>query len=181
MPPASPGAGVRGIDHIGITVPDLNAATAFFIEALGAEVLYDTLSKGQPPQEGADLQRRLRFLPGSSIRAMRMLRLGNGPSIELFEYAAPEQRPPARPNDLGLQHLAVYVDDMDTALARFQAAGGEVFSSPHELPALEQGPGNAFCYARAPWGTLIEFISYPSPQPYEQQTALRRWKPPERG
>ncbi|NVJ00817.1 VOC family protein [Myxococcus sp. AM009] len=179
MPSASPG--VRGIDHVGITVPDLNVATAFFIEALGAEVLYDSLEKGQPPQEGADLQRRLRFLSGSSIRAMRMLRLGNGASIELFEYTAPEQRPPARPNDLGIQHLAVYVDDMDAARARFQAAGGEVFSSPHELPALEQGPGNAFCYARAPWGTLIELITYPSPQPYEQQTALRRWKPPQRG
>ncbi len=172
---------VRGIDHVGITVPDLEAATAFFVEALGAQVLYDTLKKGQTPQEGEDLERRLRFLRGSSIRAMRLLRLGNGPSLELFEYAAPEQRPPARPNDLGLQHFAVYVEDMDAALARFQAAGGEVFSRPHELPPLEQGPGNAFCYAKAPWGTVIEFIRYPSPQPYETQTALRRWKPPQRG
>ncbi|WP_228558612.1 VOC family protein, partial [Myxococcus sp. AB056] len=84
MPSASPG--VRGIDHIGVTVPDLEAATAFFIEALGAEVLYDSLAKGQPPQEGPDLQRRLRFLPGSSIRAMRLLRLGSGPSLEPVPY-----------------------------------------------------------------------------------------------
>jgi hypothetical protein len=59
---------------------------------------------------------------------------------------------------------------MSAALERF-AAGGEI------LAPREQGPGNQFCYMRAPFGTPIEFISYPSRQPYTETASLRRWKP----
>ena len=34
-------AKIRGIDHIGITVPDIDAATKFLVEALGAEMIYE--------------------------------------------------------------------------------------------------------------------------------------------
>lgn len=34
---------VRAIEHVGITVPDMEAATRFFVEAFGAEKLYDML------------------------------------------------------------------------------------------------------------------------------------------
>jgi catechol 2,3-dioxygenase-like lactoylglutathione lyase family enzyme len=37
--PRSPG--VRGIDHVGITVPSIPEASAFLTEALGAEVVFD--------------------------------------------------------------------------------------------------------------------------------------------
>ncbi|WP_455973361.1 hypothetical protein [Methylorubrum populi] len=40
------------------------------------------------------------------------------------------------------------------------------------------GPATASSYARAPFGALVEFITSPSPLPYEAGTALRRWKPP---
>lgn len=36
---------LHGIDHIGLTVPDLDEATDFLIKALDAEVLYDTYKK----------------------------------------------------------------------------------------------------------------------------------------
>lgn len=34
---------VRGIDHIGITVPDIEKATLFFERAFGAQVLYHSV------------------------------------------------------------------------------------------------------------------------------------------
>ena len=34
--PALPG--LRGVDHIGITVPDMEQATAFFVDVLGCEL-----------------------------------------------------------------------------------------------------------------------------------------------
>ncbi|WP_371277305.1 VOC family protein, partial [Streptomyces albidoflavus] len=43
---------VRGIDHIGLTVPDLEGATRFLADALGAEVLYDTLPAHRGPVGG---------------------------------------------------------------------------------------------------------------------------------
>ena len=36
---------MRGIDHIGVAVPDIEAATTFLVEAFGAEVIYQSVSK----------------------------------------------------------------------------------------------------------------------------------------
>ena len=33
--------GVTGVEHIGLTVPEIEAATRFFADVLGAETLYD--------------------------------------------------------------------------------------------------------------------------------------------
>jgi len=167
----------RGIDHIGVTVPDIEAATVFLIRALGAEVVYDTLVRGEPAQAGPDVEARLGIVAGAKIVAFRMLKLRNGPGIELFEMEAPEQRSPARPSDFGLQHLAFYVDDIDAAARRFAANGGELFEGPHPLPGPERGDGNVFRYGRTPWGMIVEFITYPASQPYFETTPLRRWTP----
>ena len=43
----------RGIDHFGITVPDLEAATRFLVEAFDAKPLYDNIRRTDPPFEGA--------------------------------------------------------------------------------------------------------------------------------
>lgn len=169
---------IRGIDHIGITVPDIDAATDFLRAALGAELIYESVGlNDESPDEEAQ-QKTLRLTPGTVVQAVRMLKLHHGPGIELFQMCGPSQREPLRANDYGLQHFAVYCDDINAALDRFSTAGGEVFTQPQPLGfPTEKGAGNAFCYGRAPWGTIIEFITTPSPMPYEQQTPLRRWKP----
>ena len=33
--------GLLGTEHIGLTVPDMDAATTFFVDVLGAEVLFE--------------------------------------------------------------------------------------------------------------------------------------------
>jgi catechol 2,3-dioxygenase-like lactoylglutathione lyase family enzyme len=171
------GRPVRGIDHIGVTVPDIDAATAFFVRALGAEVLYDTLRAEDGPRGGAALEHRLGVPEGSEQQAIRMLGLPCGPGLELFEFDGPRQRAPALPCDLGWQHLAVYVDDMDRAFTCIEEAGGSVLSAPGPLPGPEAGPRNRMSYARTPWGSTLELITYPDPQPYEEHTARRRWRP----
>ncbi|KQQ11971.1 glyoxalase [Methylobacterium sp. Leaf123] len=172
------GRPIRGIDHVGLAVHDIEAATEFLRKGLGAKLIYETLKKGDAPQEGPDAERRLDLANGARITAIRMLRLGHGPGIELFQIEAPDQRAPARASDLGWQHIAVYSDDLDAALRRFEAAGGTALSRPQDMPSSEQGSGNRFCYARAPFGALVEFLTYPSPLPYEAETPLRRWTPP---
>lgn len=169
---------IRGIDHIGITVPDIDAATQFLIAALGAEVLYESVSRVDPPIGGPETEKKFQLSKDTQTVAVRMIKLPHGPGIELFEMHAPEQLQPVRPSDFGLQHFALYVDDMAAAIAQFTAAGGVLFDHPAPLLfPLETGAGNLFCYGRAPWGTVIEFITLPSPPPYEQQTPLRRWRP----
>ncbi|WP_056059875.1 VOC family protein [Sphingomonas sp. Leaf230] len=46
---------VRGIDHIGITVPDVEAATRFLSEAFDATIVYDTVADGLPRRSPEDL------------------------------------------------------------------------------------------------------------------------------
>ncbi|MGV3770312.1 MAG: VOC family protein [Sphingobium phenoxybenzoativorans] len=170
---------VRGLDHIGVTVPNIEEAETFLFEAFGVEFIYETLNRSQPPFEGAAVEQMILGPAGLSISRIRMYKLGTGPTLELFEYDAVEgQRPALRGCDLGWQHIALYVDDIDAALARAVAAGAEKLNDPWDLTRAEGGPGNKFCFIKAPWGGLIELITYPSPQPYEQDTALRRWKPP---
>ena len=174
IPPAT----TRGIDHIGLTVTDIAAAERFLIDGLGAEFIYETLNRTMPPFEGPATEKMMQGPPGLQVSIIRMYRIANGPGIELFEYSGVEgQRPPLRGCDIGWQHLALYVDDMEAAIARAVAAGAELLNPPWELIRNESGPDNRFCFVKAPFGALIELITYPSPQPYEATTKLRRWKP----
>lgn len=168
--------GIR-IDHIGLTVPDIDAATAFFAIALGAVVLYDVRTRDEARNGSAEAQRYL-GIPGTmSQGAIRMLALPEGPGIELFEYHGPDQGAPAVPSDLGWQHLALYVDDIDDTLARIEVAGGTRNSEPRDLRGVEAGDGNRFVYTRTPWGSTLELVSYPSPQPYLLTAPRAKWAP----
>ena len=169
---------IRGIDHIGLTVPDIATAERFLIDGLGAEFIYETLNRTMPPFEGPATEKMLGGPPGMKVSIIRMYRMACGPGIELFEYAGVDgQRPPLRGCDVGWQHIALYVDDMEAAIKRATAAGALLLNEPWELIRAEIGPGNRFCFLKAPFGALIELITYPSSQPYEAQTELRRWKP----
>lgn len=81
-----------------------------------------------------------------------MLRLGEGPNLELFTYSGTSQRDPVVPSDFGIQHFCVYVDDIDEAADRLERAGARLLSAPTDLPGGDAGPGNRYLYARTPWG-----------------------------
>jgi len=166
----------RGIDHIGVTVPDIETATTFLTDAFSAQVIYESFSADQPPHGSAEMEQDLNLASGTQLVAARLIRLGIGPDIELFQLKVDDQRPAARPSDFGLQHLALYVDNMDEAIRRFEAAGGRMFSGPNPfLFPKEVGPENGFCYGQTPWGMMIEFLTYPSAMGFESDTPLRRW------
>jgi catechol 2,3-dioxygenase-like lactoylglutathione lyase family enzyme len=167
----------RGIDHIGITVADLEAAAHFLEQAFNAVALYDNVTP-DTAQVGADTERTLGLPPGTAVRHMRMMRLGNGASIELFEMSVPAgQHAPALASDLGLQHFAVYCDDVVASADRFEAAGGTLLTRPQPLIGIEAAGANLFCYARAPWGTLIELIGWPDQAEWERTAHAPRFKP----
>ena len=173
-------AGVRAIDHVGITVPDMEAAAKFFVDALGAEEIFrmESHRDTSDPEVRAQEQAKLGTRPTARWTRTLVLRLGEGPSIELFEYDDEERLGPPTPSDLGIQHFGVYVDDIDAACERIVAAGGTLLDGPTLLPGLEAGEGNTWIYTLAPWGGIIEIVSYPSPQAYEERTDVRRWRPP---
>jgi catechol 2,3-dioxygenase-like lactoylglutathione lyase family enzyme len=172
------GAGVRAIDHVGVTVPDIEEAARFFAEALGAEPLYEMAPSQPPTEDNLRLeQAQLGTRPGTRWRRALMMRLGDGPCIEVFDHEDPDPRPAVTPTDLGVQHFAIYVDDIDTVKDRMGAAGATALEGPSSLNGPKAGEGNKSLYVQAPWGGVIELVTYPSRQPWEETTNLRRWKP----
>jgi catechol 2,3-dioxygenase-like lactoylglutathione lyase family enzyme len=174
---ASQPEGVRAsvfVEHIGITVPDVVAATHFFEEAFGAELVSDLLSPvdvGDPRErdemikvfDGLNVEALFGIPKHARLHAVRVLSLDDGPQLELFEFTVDGQRDPVALSDLGFQHIGIQVNDIDAAAARIATAGGQLFDGPRSMFAPGSSPGNRFIYTRAPWGMLIELVTYPSP------------------
>jgi len=168
---------LRGIEHIGITVPDHAAAVVFFQEALGAQVLFSLTDKQREPLSGQDLMPRNGLLAQTAIVAVSMLRLGNGPNLEVFEIDLPSKPDCSVIAAIGISHFSITVDDIDTACARFAQAGGCLLEGPYELTGQEQGPGNRGRFGLTPWGLLIEFEQLPSAVACDDGCATTRWIP----
>ncbi|GBQ26796.1 VOC family protein [Gluconacetobacter azotocaptans] len=169
----------RGIDHVGVTVPDIDDALRFLERAFGAVPLYRNVTPDHP-QKGPETEKILGLAAGTVVREMCMVALGNGPCIELFEMHGPDQRSAVRPCDFGVQHFAVYVDDIEAGCRRFTEAGGTLLTEPQKQPSLEEGPGNFFCYGQTPWGMIVELLATPSRARFDAVSPEKRYQPPPR-
>jgi glyoxylase I family protein len=166
--------GLRGTDHIGITVPDLDEAERWFIDVLGAVHVY-TLGEKRD-DDGEWMQTQLGVHPRTVIREIRFLRLGNGSNIELFDYdAADGQKPQPRNSDIGGYHLALYVDDMDEAIAHLRAHDVEIMGEP--VASAGASAGQRWLYFRSPWGLQFELVSFPGGKAYEKDAPIKLWHP----
>jgi catechol 2,3-dioxygenase-like lactoylglutathione lyase family enzyme len=106
--------GLRGTDHIGFTVPDLEEAVAFFRDVIGCEVFYSLGPQGDA--KGTRMRDKLGVDPRARIRDIRLVRCKNGANFEIFQYEADDQsRTQPRNSDIGGHHLAFYVDDIVSA------------------------------------------------------------------
>jgi catechol 2,3-dioxygenase-like lactoylglutathione lyase family enzyme len=166
--------GLRGTDHIGFTVPDLDQAVAFFVDVLGCEAFYDL----GPFQADDDwMATHLNVDPRTVMRRLKFLRCGHGSNFEIFEYEAPDQRcEQPRNSDIGGHHLALYVDDMDAAVVYLREQGLRILGEPTVRTA---GPsaGQTWVYFLSPWGMQLELVSYPDGKGYERNTDRRLWHP----
>lgn len=167
--------GIHGIDHVGITVPSIEDASCFLERVFGAVPQFDLVNQDQRASEKDEQSLGVR--PGVRWRSSRLMSLGDGPTIELFEFDDDERRAPATASDYGVQHIAVYVDDIESVARSVVAEGGRLLAGPGDLSGPEGGVGNRWHYTLAPWGSIIELITYPHGQNYERDRHMRRWRP----
>jgi catechol 2,3-dioxygenase-like lactoylglutathione lyase family enzyme len=171
--------GVRGVDHVGLTVPDIEEATRFFAGILGFVEFY---SHGPYADEEGDSQRvHFNRHPRARCVQIRMLRTRNL-NLELFEFESPDQvrRMPST-SDWGSAHIALYVDDMARAVEFLRQEGVQVLGDPLPLPGPEAGERAEFCFFLTPWGQPLELISYPEGKAYERETTDRLYCPVDPG
>ncbi len=159
--------GLTGIEHIGLTVPDIDAASEFFADVLGGETLYDI-----GPFEDADdwMANHLAPLKGAHIYRMRVMKVANGPVLELMQFSGPQTPAP------GGWHMAFYVDDMEKALAALKLHEVAIQSGP---VTMTEGPsaGLQWLYFQTPWGQQLELVSYPGGIAAYRERRLDIWRP----
>ncbi|MBW8699107.1 hypothetical protein MBT84_05860 [Streptomyces sp. MBT84] len=151
--------GLTRVDHFGITVPDLDQAREFFEEVLGFEYLYRLGPLRD--DEGHWMSEHLNVHDRAVSPRIYFFRVGGQAILEVFEYQAPDQRlDPPRNSDIGGHHLALYVDDMDAAVADLHRRGLRVLGEPTD----SKGPheGQRWVYFLSPWGLQCELVSYPN-------------------
>src|ERR1700754_5071388 len=91
--------GLRGAEHIGFTVPDLDEEHRFFVEVIGCEFVYSL-----PAMQRDDdwMREHLNVDPRAVVNEIRFYRCGFGPNFEVFEYApTPSQKPQPLNSDIG--------------------------------------------------------------------------------
>lgn len=155
--------GLRRLDHIGFTVPDLEAASTWLVEVLGCEYMY-TLGPFRADDDW--MREHLAVDARTVMRRLHFFRLGGQAVFEVFEYEAAESvRVPPRNSDVGGHHVALYVDDLDAAIAYLLDRGVTVLGGP----TSSRGPseGQRWVYFLAPWGMQFELVSYPSGKAFD--------------
>jgi catechol 2,3-dioxygenase-like lactoylglutathione lyase family enzyme len=122
---------VRGLDHVSVTVADLDRSLAFYRDLLGLRV------REAGEEEGGQMATIVGF-PGVRFRYADV-EIGDGRILELLQYLEPAGTPIAqRTCDPGSGHIAFLVEDIDEAYAELVGAGVIVRSAP---VTIEGHPG----------------------------------------
>ena len=96
----------KKLDHIGITVPNIDQACEFFEKILGGKTLY-TAATNVMDDETDWMMDQFNVHPRSIIKELRFVELSDGTVLELFDYYSPDQRVEQPKNsDIGGYHLA---------------------------------------------------------------------------
>ncbi len=137
---------IQRMDHVGIVVDDLAAATAFFVE-LGLEL------QGDAQVEGAWVDRVVGL---DGVRAeIAMLQTPDGHGrIELAKFHSPSGRggdADAPANTPGIRHVTFAVDDLDAVVAGLRARGAELVGAVERYEDTYR-----LCYIRGPEGIIVE-------------------------
>jgi glyoxylase I family protein len=166
--------GLRGPDHIGFTVPDLDEADRFLVDIIGCTRVYSLGPFVHPDDDW--MAEHLGVHPRTVMRRLHFYRCGFGSNFEVFSYeAADGQRPIPRNSDIGGHHIAFYVDDLDAAVAHLRAHGVEVQGEP--TASANASAGQRWVYFRAPWGMQFELVSFPGGKAYERDAEVLLWHP----
>lgn len=160
----APLSGVRGVDHIGLTVPNLAEAHRFFTQVIGCEYLY---ALGPLQDNGTWMSEHLGVADDTVMRRLHFYRLGGQAIFEVFEYATKDQQTSVPLNsDVGGHHVAFYVEDLDAAIAQLRSHGIETMGGP--TVSRGASAGQRWVYFRSPWGMQFELVSYPDGKAFDK-------------
>jgi catechol 2,3-dioxygenase-like lactoylglutathione lyase family enzyme len=155
---------LTGLAHSAVCVPDVEAATRWYSEVLGLQVL-------SPPyrMEGAQIEHDMgELLPSPAVVHAAIVGFGKDDRvIELIEYPAAEVVPPepGRPTitRVGITHIGMLCDDIDATRTELEARGVAFLTT-----GIADVAGLLTTWCHDPWGTVIILME-------KRESALPYW------
>ncbi|QIX53974.1 VOC family protein [Rhodococcus sp. DMU1] len=141
-------AHVQRFDHVGITVADLDSATAFFV-ALGLEV------EGAGSVEGEFVE-TVCGIPCAHCQIAMLRPPDGGTRLELATFRTPDHvpgSPTAMANELGLRNVSFQVGDLQAAVDAVAADGYGLIGGIGEYDHSVR-----MAYARGPEGIIVSLF-----------------------
>jgi catechol 2,3-dioxygenase-like lactoylglutathione lyase family enzyme len=138
---------VGAVQHIGVSVSNMEEALGFYRDLLGLEVMMDMEMTGDAAIEA--------LLGVRDIKMRYVLFSGKGALLNLLEVKQPRGENVARklrPQDHAIHHIAFSVDDVDAAYEELKASGVEFLSPPQDT-----GLARAVSM-RGPDGVIVELF-----------------------
>lgn len=156
-------AGIKspGVDHVGVNVPDLQQAKAFFADTFGCQPVTQIGPFGMAPR-------------AESV-TLAMLRCGDGSNIELFEYKQSNgSKVMPKIEDIGASHIAFYTDDVQAGVAYLKSKGITINGEPMTMTSGDT-EGETWVHFLSPWGSEMELVGYPNGKGYEKTSTVKLW------
>lgn len=134
------------LDHIGLSVADLDAQAQWYARALGLEQL----------EPGG--------IPAVGLRVVFLVDPDEGWAIELLNRPGSQPKPratsaPEHVLSQGYGHICLRVTDVDATFAQLIAAGASEIMAPSESPVS----GVRMAFVADPEGNFIEMLDRPGP------------------
>ncbi|MGH8209271.1 MAG: VOC family protein, partial [Steroidobacteraceae bacterium] len=138
MDTTQPAIRFRGLDHVGMTVPNVDEAVDYYVRVFGGRVLYR-----MGPLDSRDLPRTPRGdwtagfidVPDAKVKFVGV-RIAESLVLEIYEYERPgsSAKQPPKNSDLGGHHLALRVDDVEAAARYLESKGCRLMQGPIVVP-----------------------------------------------
>lgn len=144
------------LDHVSVTVRDIEASLSFYTDLLGLPLI----------ARGTSDDAELAEIMGQQDVSIRWadIEVGEGLVLELVEFEQPVGTPVTKSLwDPGATHIGLQVADIDAVHERLQEAGVQLVSKPVRLTEEGDWYGVQVHYAIDPDGTWIELVQRPDP------------------
>ena len=136
---------IKRFDHVGITVADLDAVMAFFVD-LGFAV------EGRMFLEGEFVDTVI-GIPNSRSEIVTLVPPDGGTRLELSSFIRPDQEPGSphsMSNELGLRNIAFEVDDLQAIVDKLAADGYGLVGGIGQYEDMWR-----MAYVRGPEGIIV--------------------------
>jgi catechol 2,3-dioxygenase-like lactoylglutathione lyase family enzyme len=149
----------RAMSHVAITVPDIDAAFAWYRDVLGCYVI---ANPSKAHDDDSNLGNVVKDIFGEEFGGLKLAHLStaDGVGIELFQFIKPKTYVPDNTFDYactGIFHICIIAADIETTATQIEANGGKLAS---KIWRLFSNKDYKVCYCWDPWDTVIELNSH---------------------